>query len=471
VICLLSAPAFAHADSDGTDSGDWPMYHHDLNGTRHNRGESQLSLFNVNHLHQSWKTPTPAPVTATSVVLGNNLYAGDWAGNFYSLETSNGHIDWQTTAVAPISASALVDGDSVYFGDQAGIIYGLNRYTGAIRWQLQPNAHPLAAIFSSPTPVGNNIVIGIASNEEDAAADPTYPCCSFRGSVVMLSKATGSVVWQTYFVSDAERAAGTSGAAVWATPTYDSASGLIYVATGNNYSPPSNGLEDSVIALNAATGQVVWVNQAVSNDVSNFGLPIQPDKDSDYGDSVQIYRLANGRKVVSAGNKNGIFYVMDAASGVLLNARQVQTGGSLGGLFADSAQAYGLVFTNGADWPNPFDFSVLPNGGIITAMSGDAHSVLWQQEITHEVALSGVAVANGVLYFVTCNPGTGDRLTNDSGTFFAVNALTGATLSSIHTDHCANGGPSVAHGRVFVGLGNEYLFAGTPTGSIVAYGL
>jgi polyvinyl alcohol dehydrogenase (cytochrome) len=143
----------------------------------------------------------------------------------------------------------------------------------------------------------------------------------------------------------------------------------------------------------------------------------------------------------------------------------------LGGLFADSAQAYGSVFTNGADWPDPFNFNVLPNGGIITAMSGDGQNVLWQHEITHEVALSGVAVANGVLYFVTCNPGTGDRLSNDSGTLFAVNALTGATLSSLHTNDCANGGPAVAHGRVFVGLGNEYVFSGTPTGSIVAYGL
>src|SRR6185369_16863488 len=103
-------------------------------------------------------------------------------------------------ALAPISASALVQGDNVFFGDQAGFIYALDRTNGALKWRVQPNPHPLAAIFGSPTPVGGNIVVGIASNEEAAAADPLYPCCSFRGSVVMLDPGDGRIVWQTYFV-------------------------------------------------------------------------------------------------------------------------------------------------------------------------------------------------------------------------------------------------------------------------------
>jgi polyvinyl alcohol dehydrogenase (cytochrome) len=465
---ILASPSAARADE--RSSGDWPMYNHDVRGTRHSE-DTHLSPFNIGALHVLWNFPTPAPVTGTAVTAGDDVFVGDWSGAFYSLDANSGHVDWQAQAIAPISASALVLNDRVFFGDQAGFIYGLDRRTGAVAWQVQPNPHPLAAIFSSPTPVGRNIVIGIASNEEDAAGDPSYPCCSFRGSVVMLDPANGHVVWQTYFISDAESAAGSSGAAVWGTPTYDHESGLIYVSTGNNYSAPSNGLEDSVIALDAKSGHIVWVNQAVSNDVANFGLPIEPDKDSDYGDSPQIYRLWSGRKVVSAGNKNGIFYVMDAASGELVGAKRLQTGGSLGGLFADSAEAYGIVFTNGADWPDPFNFDVLPNAGILTAVSGDGMHVLWQKQIAHEVTLSGLAVANGVVYAASCNPGTGDRLTNNSGTVLALNALTGQTLASIPTAKCANGGPSIAHGRVFVGLGNEYLFAGSPTGNVLALGL
>jgi len=469
-LCILTAPSVAGADEDAA-GGDWPMYNHDVRGSRHNRGESQLSPFSVGKLHVLWNYATPAPVTGTSVVAGGDVFAGDWSGVFYALDAATGRLDWKTQVIAPISASALVMKKQVFFGDQAGFIYGLDRRSGAIQWQVQPNPHPFAAIFSSPTPVGKNIVIGIASNEEDAAFDPSYHCCTFRGSLVMLDPSNGHVVWQTYFVSEAESATGASGAAVWTSPTFDEESGLLYVATGNNYSAPSNGLSDSVIAVDAATGNIVWVNQAVSSDVSNFGVPIQPRKDSDFGDSPQIYHLWNGRKVVSAGNKNGVFYVLDAATGELVGAKQLQNGGSLGGLFADSAEAYGIVFTNGADWPNPFNFKVLPNAGIVTAVTGDGRYVLWQKRIPQEVTLSGVAVANGVLYVASCNPGTGDRLTNNSGTLFAFNVLTGQTLASIHTEKCANGGPSVAHGRVFVGLGNEYLFAGSPTGNIVALGL
>ena len=87
------------------------------------------------------------------------------------------------------------------------------------------------------------------------------------------------------------------------------------------------------------------------------------------------------------------------------------------------------------------------------------------------MTLSGLAVANGVVFAASCNPGTGDRLTNNSGTLHALNALTGHELASVHTSSCANSGPSIAHGRVFIGLGNEFLFAGSPTGNIVALGL
>jgi len=447
------------------------MYNYDVTGTRHNDDESVLTPWTVPRLRQVWKTTTAAPVTGTPVVAGNKVFAGDWSGAFYRLSATNGHIDWTAHALAPISASALVQDDKVIFGDQAGFIYGLDRANGQVKWQIQPNNHAFAAIFGSPTPVGRYVAIGVASNEEDAARDPSYNCCSFRGSVVLFDPANGHVVWQSYLISQAERAAGASGAAVWATPTYDEDLDLIYVTTGNNYSLPANLKSDAIIALDARTGAIRWASQQIPNDVSNFTYPIQPDKDSDFGDSAQIYRLPNGRKVVGAGDKNGIYFVLDAATGQKINEKQVQTGGSLGGLFADSAISCGIIFANGADWANPFNFGVLPNAGLLTAISGDASQVLWQKSVPQNVNLGGVAVADSVVYFASCNPGTGDRLTNDSGTLYAVSAFTGATLASMPLDHCSASGPSISHGKVFVGVGNEFLFAGSPAGSIVSFGL
>jgi polyvinyl alcohol dehydrogenase (cytochrome) len=447
------------------------MYNHDVQGTRHNDAEWRLSPFTVPFLRELWSVTTPGAVTGTPIVVDDRLYVGDWTGGFYKLRASDGQNVWSAQALAPISASALVTGNRVIVGDQAGVIYGLDRGTGALRWQIRPNPHKLAAIFSSPTPVGPYVAIGVSSNEEEAATQPGYACCSFRGSVVLVDPRDGQVKWQTYFISDAQSAAGSAGAPVWSTPTYDDDLDLIYVSTGNNYSEPTTEQSDAVIALDGNTGAVRWQNQRILGDVSNFTYPIGPNRDADFGDSPQIYRLWNGRKVVSAGAKNGVFWVFDAATGQMLKERQIQPGGSLGGLFSDAATAYGLIFANGSDWADPFDFSALPTGGLLTAFTGDAQHVLWQKTTPQSVNMSGVAVANAVVYFSSCNPGTGSRLLDDAGTLYAVNALTGTTLATKPLGHCALSGPAISNGRIFVGSGNMLQFATVPAGRVVAFGL
>src|SRR5262249_38378724 len=160
------------------------------------------------------------------------VYAGDFTGAFHAL-TSSGHHLWSTqVTTAWITASALVLGERIIVGDNAGFIYGLDRHTGAVAWTINPNPHPHAAIWGSATKVGRYAAIGVASDEEAAAANPSYPCCSFRGSLVLLDPRDGRVVWQTYMISDSDHAAGSAGAGVWSTPTYDRESRTLYITTG-----------------------------------------------------------------------------------------------------------------------------------------------------------------------------------------------------------------------------------------------
>ena len=44
------------------------------------------------------------------------------------------------------------------------------------------------------------LYVGVASGEEAAGAAPGYECCRFRGSLVALDAATGAIVWKTYTV-------------------------------------------------------------------------------------------------------------------------------------------------------------------------------------------------------------------------------------------------------------------------------
>src|SRR6202051_3828173 len=54
-----------------------------------------------------------------------------------------------------------------------------------------------------------------------------------------------------------------------ARPTPDSKRGLLYVPTGDNFSPPATNMSDSVVALELATGRVAWSKQTLPGDVWN----------------------------------------------------------------------------------------------------------------------------------------------------------------------------------------------------------
>jgi len=457
-----SHAALVHAEDNKGDNGaDWPMYNHDVAGTRSNPSEHTLGTSNVAGLHVLWQVPTPAPVSATPVVFGDTIFAGDMAGIFYAVR-SDGTVLWSRQLGGAITASALATSKNVVVGDLSGNLYGLDRKTGAVSWQTRPDAHPLAAIFGSPTRIGNNVAIGVASNEEGAAANPNYPCCSTRGSLVLLNPDTGAIVWQTYTVTNAQLAGGASGASIWSTPTYDSALNLIYVTTGNNFTQPTTLTSDAIMAVNATTGAIAWTTQLYPNDEWNFRFPYSPDHpDADFGDSAQVYTLPGGVRVVGAGQKSGFYHVVDAASGQLLNQQQFQIGGLLGGLFADSAVAGNVVFANAVNWPNPS--GAAPVAGDLIALSSDASQELWRFTTPFSPDFGGVAVANGVVYFAS----------HYAGTLFALSVSSGAQLGAVSVGR-SDSGPAVSRGRVYIGTGDAIAAGfgfGVGPGSITALGL
>ena len=110
--------------------------------------------------------------------------------------------------------------------------------------------------------------------EEGLAVNPNYPCCSFRGSMLVLDKDCGKILWKTFTVPE-----GYSDGAVWSsTPVIDTKRNLVYVTTGNNYDVPDEvkecirlkGLEsahkcmaednyiDAFIVFDMDTGEILW---------------------------------------------------------------------------------------------------------------------------------------------------------------------------------------------------------------------
>ncbi|MCW3095413.1 MAG: hypothetical protein JWL77_1031 [Chthonomonadaceae bacterium] len=432
-----------------SEDDDWPMFGHDPLGTRYNTGERRLGPGNVAKLRILWKFTTPAVVAGTPAVVGNTVFDGDAAGTIYALKSNDGRLLWKTTIPgASFTASPIVLRGRVVLGSKSnGVIYGLDRDTGSVLWQIKPNAFGRPAIWGSGTQVGEFVAIGVASNDEG----PPPPFVS-RGSLVLLDPQNGRVIWQTFMISDAQAAAGSSGVSIWTTPVFDAESNTIYVGTGNNFTEPATNNSDAIVAFDARTGAIKWVNQRTANDTWTPVFRTGPD--FDFGDSPQLYRLPDGRKVVGDGQKSGFYHVLDAMTGEVIHFQQFLPGSTLGGLYTDSAVANGIVFAPGNDQ------TVSPPRSVLIAMTGDGTTELWRFETTGPEA-NGVAVANDVIYF---KPSSDPNL-------YAFD-IAGNKLAAIAVGG-SNSGVAVARGRVFLGLGDVFSngFNFNAPGGIVALGL
>ena len=65
---------------------------------------------------------------------------------------------------------------------------------------------------------------------------------------------------------------GPSGAGVWSSPTIDEQSGVLYVATGDNYSDPATNTSDAILAMDLKTGELLWSRQLTEKDAYNNEL-------------------------------------------------------------------------------------------------------------------------------------------------------------------------------------------------------
>jgi polyvinyl alcohol dehydrogenase (cytochrome) len=161
---------------------------------------------------------TGGDVSATPSVAGDAVYFPDWGGNLYAVKKTDGQVLWAHRISeydgVPGSISRVtpaVHDDDIIFGDQqtplaqphnGTSVIAVNRITGALHWITKVDAHLSAQITGSPVVLGNMEFVGVSSNEEALAIPDTYPCCTFRGSMVALNADTGTILWKTFTVPD-----------------------------------------------------------------------------------------------------------------------------------------------------------------------------------------------------------------------------------------------------------------------------
>ena len=199
-----------------------------------------------------------------------------------------------------------------------------------------------------------------------------YECCTFRGSLVALDAAAGTTLWRTHTIAEAPAVTGRhyvvieewgpSGAPIWSAPTIDSATGLLYVGTGENYTAPASLTSDAIMALRSEDGKIVWAEQFTANDTFNMSCLVAPDHpscpeevgpDYDFGAPPILARTASGEHILLAGQKSGGVYAMKPDSGERIWERQLGRGGYLGGVHWGMAvnEALGLLYVPISDRP------------------------------------------------------------------------------------------------------------------------
>ena len=350
---------------------------------------------------------------------------------------------------------AITD-DSIIIGNQnGGHLIAVDKHTGARKWVTQLDPHVAAIITQSPVVYGDRVFVGVSSSEEGLAVNPNYPCCSFRGSMLVLDKDCGKILWKTFTVPE-----GYSDGAVWSsTAVIDTKRNLVYVTTGNNYDVPDEvkecirlkGLEsadkcmaednyiDAFIVFDMDTGEIKWTRRVQRYDAWTVACIIQvpwcPDPagpDYDFGVGPNLFSVTiDGKEqdVIGAGQKSGVYWALNPDNGEILWSTLVGPGGTLGGIewgtAVDGERIYAAV-ANTNRIPHELISGEVTTGGSWSALDPATGEILWQTADPLENLLTGpLSVANGVV----------SGAMDPEGHMYALDAETGEILWS-----CMSGG-------------------------------
>ncbi|KAA6465462.1 pyrrolo-quinoline quinone [Acidobacteria bacterium AB60] len=485
---LVFAVAVISIHGQSTSSGlnqQWPVAGQNLSDTRSQPSETTISPSNAAALKPKWVFTTGGSVSATPTVAGNEVYFPDWAGNLYAVDKNTGAQIWSakvssyTGVAGDLSrTSPAVYGNLLVFGDNQanlGIHNGANeiavdRFTGARVWVTQIDAHVAAVVTGSAATYNGLVYQGVSSNEENLATQASYPCCTFRGSMVALNLRSGQIVWKTYDMPENGGVpGGYSGGAIWQPPVVDTARGVVSVGTGNNYTVPAavsqcqaanpqatnctaaNDYFESVLALDLHSGAVHWSRRLAGYDawtVACLSSPTAANCPSPAGPDWDLGGSGGNllSKLVGFGQKSGIYWALNPANGSVLWGTPVGPGGTLGGIEWGTATDGQRIYVAISDsLHTPY---TLKSGQTITWGSWSAldlnGNILWQtpDPTAGAIDMGAVSVANGVVYT--------DSIT---GYMYALDAATGKILWSFNSGGTVVDGPSIVDGVVYWGSG------------------
>ena len=506
---VLSAEAWSHGH--GFLEAAWHMIGHDIRGTRSQPDERTIDPRNVARLRPTWTFTTSGDVSATPAVVDEDdrqgrghrrraAYFPDWGGMLWKLDARTGdeiwsrHVSEYTGVADAVSRTSPAYGlGMVFIGDLNGNLMAIDAETGDLRWltELDPNANTI--VTASPVIFDGRLYIVTSSAGGGAARQ------IFRGSMIALDARTGHILWQTFTLPDnGGLPGGFAGGAFVNSPSIDRRHGLVIAAAGQRYTTPASVADclaaaaehwdetcfppgayfNSVVAFDLRTGEPRWsyrgfgpaARAAGCGDDPPSWCPPWEDNDSVWdfaGAGANVFDVRVGgrtRTVVGIGQKSGVYWALDAATGGLLWATLVGHGDDPGGIQWGTAVESGRVFAAIGHNRNPVPYTLLDGrtttGGSWAALDAATGRMLWQTPDPQGASdLAALTVANGVVY--------AGSMAHDGDQMYALDARSGQILWNFKAGGSVVAGPAVVDGVVYWGsgyartggVGNDKFFA------------
>ncbi|WP_257219398.1 PQQ-dependent methanol/ethanol family dehydrogenase [Janthinobacterium sp. BJB446] len=229
-----------------------------------------------------------------------------------------------------VNRGAALYGNLVIFGTLDAYLVALDQNTGKIVWKEKVDDYAAGySMTAAPLIAEGLLLTGVSGGE-----------FGIVGRVEARNPMTGDLVWSRPTVEghmghryDKDGKAidngvsgtanktwpgdlwKTGGASTWMGGTYDPQTKLAYFGTGNpapwnsHLRPGDNLYSSSTVALDVKTGQIKWAYQNTPNDAWDFD-----------GANEFVTFDMDGKRYGGKADRNGFFYVIDAANGKLQNA-------------------------------------------------------------------------------------------------------------------------------------------------------
>ncbi len=331
-------------DAAASNPSQWMTYGGTYSEQRYSK-LAQINTSNVRNLGLAWYAnyDTNLQQEGQPLEIDGVIYVSTAWSKVYAFDARTGKTLWEYDPKTPgqwvvnvccgiVNRGIAAWKGKIYIGTLDGKLVALDARTGKPVWSVQTTDRSKHySITGAPRVAKGMVLIGESGGE-----------FGVRGYLSAYDAETGKLDWRFYtvpgnpkdgFKSAAMRAAAKTwgghwwtlggGGTVWDAILYDPKTDLIYFGSGNgspwndHYRDPTGGDDlylASIIALKPETGRLVWYYQETPADTWDYDA-VSPME------IVDLKIHGKLRHVIMQPSKNGIFYMLDAATGKLLAAR------------------------------------------------------------------------------------------------------------------------------------------------------